>query len=422
MEKMIVEEYLAKSIIRQGGASIFSWSEVYLNPYQGCYHDCVYCDGKSEHYHMHDDFGLRIKVKENAPELFTKFLKSKGFYPVHKKEQLAMYDFFPSLKESDKGEKIGKSIVTIGGGVCDVYQQAEEKTKMTRRLLEIVYDYQLPLWILTKNALVLRDIDLIKKINKETYACVNFTITLNDEEAQKIFEPRASTTTERFEAIRKLRKEGIHSGIYCYPALPFIGDTDENIRAIYKRAKEIRAEFIYANGLTLKPGRSKNEFMKTLKQHYPSIYPQYEILYGNENKYGHLDIEQFKKFNLMWPLVKGYKYGYELGIDYCAERYAPEGKIATNIRLSEILYRIAYLESNIIRTPKYEINAFNKAARLVETSKMDFALLQKEDYEDIPTTKQVRKVIVEFIEKRESNYLKKLEKQVYDHIISKYYS
>jgi len=420
MTKMTIEEIHAKSIIRQGGPSIFSWAEVYLNPYQGCYHDCVYCDGKSEYYHMHDDFGQLIKLKVNAPQLLVKFLKDKGFFPIHKKEQLAIYDFFPSLKDSE-GSKLGKWIITPGGGVCDVYQPAEKTAKMTRKILEILYDYQFPIWILTKNDLVIRDIDILKKINEETYACVNFTITLNDEETQKVFEPRASTTTERFEAIRKLRKEGIHSGIYCYPALPFIGDTDENIHAIYIRAKDVGAEFIFANGLTLKPGRSKDEFMQTLKQYNPEYYQKYELLYGNNNKYGNLDIEQFKNFKLKWPFITGYKYGFDLGIDYCAKRYVPEGRIATNIQLSEILRRIVYLKTNIIGTKQFEINSFNKAASLVEKSKRDFGVLKEEDYESIPVSNLVRNVIIEFIEKRESKYLKKLEKEAYDQIISKYY-
>ncbi|NHJ46846.1 MAG: radical SAM protein [Asgard group archaeon] len=421
MTKMHIEEIHAKSIIRQGGPSIFSWSEVYLNPYQGCYHDCVYCDGKSENYHMHDDFGHLIKVKINAPQLLVKFLQGKGFFPVHKKEQMAMYDYFPSLKDSS-GSKLSKWIITPGGGVCDAYQQAEETVKMTRKLLEILYDYQFPVWILTKNDLVLRDIDLLKKINEESYACVSFTITHNDEKVQKIFEPRASTTNKRFEAIRELRKAGIHSGIYCYPALPFIGDTDENIQAIYKRAKEVGAEFIYANGLTLKPGRSKNEFMETLKQYDPEIYSKYIHLYGNENKYGNLDIEQFKRYKLKHPLLTGYKYGYELGIDYCAKRYPPEGQIETNVHLAEILHRISYIKNNIIRTPLYEINAFSKATRMVETSKRDFGLLEKEDYEDIPTTKLVREVIIDYLEKKKSKYLLDLEKEAYERIVAKYYS
>ncbi len=419
---MKIEEKLVKTLIRQGGPSVFSWSEIYLNPYQGCYHNCVYCDGKSEYYHMHDDFGDRIFVKKNAPALFKKYLKSKGFRSVHSNEQFAIDEFFPSLKEISNSKVIPKSIITIGGGVCDVYQQPEKTEKMTRELLEIVYDYQFPLWILTKNDLVLRDLDIIKEINKESYACVNFTITLKDEKAQKIFEPRASSTSERFEAVRALRKEGIHSGIFCYPALPFIGNTDENIQAIYQRAKEVNAEFIYADGLTLKPGRSKDEFMRSVKEHYPNLYPKYEVLYGNNNKYGHLDVEQAKKLGLIWPFHRGYKFGYELGLDYTAKRYVPEGRIKANLLLSELLRRIVYLEGSILYHPQYEVTAFSKAAKLAEISRKDFGKLEEEEFLDIPTTDKVREVIKKFVKTGKSDYLKELEKKSYDHIVDKYYS
>ncbi|MHA1157049.1 MAG: radical SAM protein [Candidatus Heimdallarchaeota archaeon] len=372
---MKIENYEAKSLVRQGGVSIFSWAETYLNPYQGCYHNCVYCDGKSEQYYMHEDFGERIRVK-----------------------------------------------TTIGGGVCDVYQPAEKEAKMARKLLEIVYDYQLPLWILTKNKLVLRDIDLIKKINKESYACVNFTITLADERARKIFEPRASSSEERFEAIKILRKEGINSGIYFYPCLPFIGDTEENVSSIYQRAKEVNAQFVNCAGLTLKPGRSKNEFMNALRVNYPDIYPKYEQLYGNENKYGHLDYEQFKKLNLVWPEIKGYKYGYELGLSFVADRYVPDGRMATNLKIAELLLKISYIKRNVIHDSKFEIQDFNKASHLVENSTRDFGLLEDDEFSEISISKSVRSIIQEYVEQGKSSYLQKLEKKAYEQVMNKYYS
>ncbi|NHJ04577.1 MAG: radical SAM protein [Candidatus Heimdallarchaeota archaeon] len=422
MSSMLIEQKEAKSLIRQSGPSIFSWSEIYLNPYQGCFHNCVYCDGKSEHYHMHDDFGTRIMVKTNAPTLFKTFLKKKGFNPIHKKEQFAIYDFFPSLKELDKPPHQGRSIITIGGGVCDVYQPAEKEMKMTRKLLEIVYDYQLPLWILTKNKLVLRDIDIIKEINKETYACVNFTITLMNEKSQKIFEPGASTTQERFDAIKMLRKEGIHSGIYFYPALPFIGDTDENIQALYKRANEVKSEFVYCYGLTLKPGRSKNEFMQTLQKHYPDIYPKYNELYGNNNKYGHLDYHVFKQMNLVWPEIKGFKYGYEYKLGYTAERYIPEGRIYTNLKLSELLRKIVFIKSSLLQDSKFDVQSFSKAANYIENSQKDFGQLDESEYDDIPVSQNVKQVITDFLVEKESSFLEKLEKRTYEYIVKKYYN
>ena len=79
---MILEEYEAKSVVRTSMPSLFSWGEVYLNPYQGCSHDCKYCDGKSEAYYMHTDFAERIRVKTNAPQLLETYLKRKGFIPL----------------------------------------------------------------------------------------------------------------------------------------------------------------------------------------------------------------------------------------------------------------------------------------------------------------------------------------------------
>jgi len=76
---MIIEEYDAKSLVRTTKTSLFSWAEVYLNPYQGCEHDCVYCDGKAEGYYMHNDFGQRIRVKKNAPELLENYLKKQDY-------------------------------------------------------------------------------------------------------------------------------------------------------------------------------------------------------------------------------------------------------------------------------------------------------------------------------------------------------
>ncbi|MFW9922886.1 MAG: radical SAM protein [Candidatus Thorarchaeota archaeon] len=418
---MNVEEIEAKSLVRMSGPSIFSWAEIYLNPYQGCFHDCKYCDGNSEHYHMHDDFSGKLKVKINAPQLFEKFLKSKGFNSVHRKEQYEMFDFFPGLKEDKKRYRVAKSIINIGGGVCDVYQPLEEEVKMTRKLLEIVYDYQMPLWILTKNDLVLRDIDLIKEINKETYACVNFTITLANEREQKIFEPGASTTEERFQAIKEFRKAGIHSGVYFYPTLPFIGDTEENIKNIYERAKKVDTEFIFCGSLTLKPGRNKNEFLQTIKQNFPQFLSNYEILYGNNNKYGMLDIEKFNEFNLVWPEIKGFKYGYELGLDFAAERYVPDGRLFMNLKISELFRKITYIQNSFLNESKYIIQAFSMAAQFIEKSTKDFALLSDDDYDAMPVADYVKLVIKEYIKNNSSDYLNNLENLAYNKILEKYY-
>ncbi len=413
---MIIEEYDAKSLVRTAKTSLFSWAEVYLNPYQGCEHDCVYCDGKAESYYMHDDFGQRIRVKKNAPELLELYFKKQGFFPVNREKTSTLVDYFPKLREAADSSKTKKFVLFIGGGVCDVYQPAEKEVKMTRKLLQIAYDYKIPVFFLTKNTLILRDLDLLKKINEDTYACASFTITLADEKKQKIFEPNASTSQERFEAIDKLRSEGIHSGIYFYPTLPFIGDTDENLNAIYRTAKEVDAEFIYCWGLTLKPGRNKTEFMNTLKEHFPDIYPKYKILYGNEDKYGNLDRAEFKELGLIWPEIKGYKLGYELGLDYTSERYVPEGRIKTNLELSALFQRLAYLKSFFVKSSKYEIRQLNEAARFLNTYKRDFSKLNDEEREQTVIDYGIMHYIEDYIANRESEALENLEKFSYESV------
>lgn len=191
---------------------------------------------------MHEDFAERIKVKANAPQLLEQYLRKNKFIPLRREKTSTLLDFAPALKK--QVTQPAKFILFIGGGVCDVYQPAENETQMTRTLLGIAHDYKFPVCILTKNTLVLRDLDLLKKINKDSYACCSFTITLKDD-TQKIFEPNASTTKERFEAIKTLRDNGIHAGVYFYPVLPFIGDTNKNMQGIYDTAKKVKAEFVY---------------------------------------------------------------------------------------------------------------------------------------------------------------------------------
>jgi DNA repair photolyase len=410
---MILEEYKAKSVVRTSAPSMFSWGEAYLNPYQGCSHDCKYCDGKSEGYYMHTDFAERIRVKVNAPQLLETYLRRKGFIPLRREKTSTLLDFIPSLKEEIQSKLKPKFILYIGGGVCDVYQPAEAQVRMTRKLLNIAYDYQFPVFILTKNTQVLRDIDLLRKINEDSYVCCSFTITLADESVQKIFEPTASTTQERFAAISTLRKEGIHSGVYFYPCLPFIGDTDENMQLIYEQAKRTDAEFVYCWGLTLKPGRNKKEFFQTLEKHFPPLLSKYQQLYKNEDKYGNLDVDQFKKMGLVWPEIKGYRLGYEYGLPYTAQRYVPDGCIKMNLQVSEVLLRSAYIKKYILKHAQAEVRPLEQASRFLETFKKDISELEMGEVTELPISTSLIPYIQEFIVENKSNYLEKLEKEAY---------
>jgi len=307
---MEIEYYQARTLVReQKGSKI-----VHLNPYQGCFHDCVYCDGKAENYHMHEDFGTRLKVKENAPELLEKFLRKKGFLPVNRKNTGTLMDL--GIEPPQQPEKI---IVGISGGVCDIYQPAEEKVGMARKMMQTVYDFGLPVELLTKNKLVLKDIDLLKKINADTHAtvCMSIVFSQENEHLREIFEPGASTIAERLETLKILHDAGISTGIWMLPILPWLSDTDENLESMVRDMAEVGVQFILPGGMTMKPGRQKDQFMKVMYERFPELAPKYAALYRNNDKWGHMDRAEAKlqNINSWWPKLKKYCQEYGVRLD-----------------------------------------------------------------------------------------------------------
>jgi DNA repair photolyase len=304
---MDIEYYKAKSLVREDKAG----KDVRLNPYQGCEHDCVYCDGKSEGYHMHADFGTKIRVKENAPELLEQYLRKKGFLPINRKRTGTLLDL--GIEPAAQPEKF---TIGISGGVCDVYQPAEAKVGMSRKMLQIVYDYGFPVSLLTKNKLVLKDLDMLRKINKDSDATVCMTIVFSRENEclREIFEPGASTISERFETLKTLHENGISTGIWMLPILPWLCDAEENLESLVQDAADAGVGFILPGGLTLKPGRSKDEFMACLEMHFPELVEKYARLYGNNHKYGPPDEVQAARMGIQeWiPKLKTYCKKYEI--------------------------------------------------------------------------------------------------------------
>ena len=148
---MIVQTIRAKTLIR---TSEQSHAHVHLNPYQGCFHDCRYCDGKSERYYMHEDFTNRVIAKINAPDLFEKYLSRKGFFPYNRETTSTIVDYLPSMKNGDSLNLPPKFLISMFGNVCDVYQPAEAKFQITQKLLNVAYDYGFPIRLLTKSNLV----------------------------------------------------------------------------------------------------------------------------------------------------------------------------------------------------------------------------------------------------------------------------
>jgi len=353
----------------------------------------------------HDEFSNNIKVKVNAPVLLEQYLRGRGFYPVNRERTDTLVDFIPSFNESAKQNLPNKFILYIGGGICDVYQPVEEVLSVTRKLIQIAYDYSFPIKSLTKNALVLRDIDLLKKIHKQSFARISLTITLSDQEEQLIFEPRASTTEERFSSVQKLREEGLPAGVYMTPLLPFIGDTRKNLEDLFKRCQEVNAEFVVTGGLTLRPGKHKDEMFSVIKEHYPELLEKYTKLYINNHPNGMPDTFYSHKLNLVDTIKIGYEMSKKYQIPFFEPRYIPEDILLFNRRVSTVLSRIAFLKLKILQNSSFEAISIQQDRILLETLKIDLKRMNSNELEDLPFHDESLPFILEMLERNQCQFL-----------------
>ncbi len=257
---MGIQEINAKSILRKN-KKIDSWfvSRYGMNLYRGCTHNCVYCDGRAEKYQAHADFESKVVVKINALELLKKELT-----PTHRKKPLK------------------PGFIMIGGGVGDSYQPVEKQYKITRKVLEHLYTTKFPAHILTKSTLVQRDIDILRKINSKTRAIISFSFSSVNDDISKVFEPGVPSPSERLETIKTLKDEGFYCGMFLMPVIPFLTDKADLIEESVKKAKDAGVDFIIFSGMTLKNGRQKEYFYKTLKENYPEKIVDYENIYKGD--------------------------------------------------------------------------------------------------------------------------------------------
>ena len=223
-----------------------------MNVYRGCTHGCIYCDSRSKCYQFTHDFE-DIEVKQNAPELLEKALKSKR-----------------------------KKCMIGTGAMCDPYLHAEEKLLITRRCLEIIDRYGFGAAVQTKSSRVLRDLDLLSSINDQGKAVVQMTVTTLDEGLCRIVEPNVSTTAERFATLEKFRDAGIPTIVWMTPILPFINDTEENVAGILEGCARAGVKGIihFGTGLTLREG-DREYFYAALDRHFPGLKEKYIRTFGS---------------------------------------------------------------------------------------------------------------------------------------------
>jgi DNA repair photolyase len=260
----------------------------------------------------------------------------------------------------DEGRR--KIIIGISGGVSDAYQPAEEKYRVTQQVLETLYDFRMPVFVLTKSNLVLRDLDLFKEIHKQAFVNICFSITLHNEETKAIFEPKSSATWERFDALKQIRKAGLHGGVMAYPTIPCVGDTYENMQELAKDAKKAGAEFIMFAGMTLKPGRQKEYFFNVVRRRVPDAYPLIERIYANNHTYGH-PIVELLPVNVM---IQGRKICKEVGIADRSIRYMMPSEPKPNVRVLNTLFDLVYYQSMSLGRPRSSWQPYHSLAVLIE--------------------------------------------------------
>lgn len=223
-----------------------------INVYRGCTHGCIYCDSRSVCYGFTHEF-TDIEVKENAPLLLEKALRSK------------------------------RRRCMIGtGAMCDPYIPLERELRITRQCLELIKQYDFGAAVQTKSDLVMRDIDLLADINRSTKAVVQMTLTTADDDLCRIIEPNVCPTSRRFEVLCEMKKAGIPTVVWMCPILPYINDTEENILAIVDMASRAGCSGILAFGigLTLRDG-DRQYYYAALDRLFPQLRNIYIQRYGD---------------------------------------------------------------------------------------------------------------------------------------------
>ncbi|MBY9006978.1 MAG: radical SAM protein [Candidatus Lokiarchaeota archaeon] len=288
------------------------WARYTINPYSGCTHACIYCDARSQRYYL-EDFENEIIIKENiVKKLDQTISRSRTLLP----------------------DVIGP------GGVCDAYQPIEEKIENTRNILKIVIKHNYPVNIATKNRLIIRDIDILKKIAENTWSTIGFSITTLDEEIASILEPFSTLPKERITAIKEIKQKApkIQVGTYFIPNIPFVCDSDDNIERIIKESKDAGADFIvFSPSLTIRD-LQKVYFIKKLNNSKLKIIVEPLLKLYNKNNYA--PFEYTKKLNKTFL-----KYCEKYKLPIRIKRWIPLDYRKWNYKIAELLLNKEYMES-----------------------------------------------------------------------------
>jgi DNA repair photolyase len=274
-----VHEERPKSILSENDSPDIGF-RYSLNPYRGCYHACAYCYARPSHQYWGfgagTDFERKITVKVNAPELLRQHF--------------------------DRADWRGELIVMSGNTDC--YQPLEAAHTLTRRCLEVCVEYQNPVSIITKNALVARDVDVLRRLRDVARVRVYISLPFADPAHARAIEPGASPPARRFAAMQALSDAGIETGIAIAPVI--VGLNDGQLSELLERARQAGARHAFITALRL-PGEVKTVFESRLREAFPGYANKvlsgiYQIRRGklNESAFG----ERMQGHGPRWQVVQ----------------------------------------------------------------------------------------------------------------------
>ncbi len=231
----------ARSILARNDSPDIGF-DLSINPYRGCEHGCIYCYARPTHSYLNLspglDFETRIVAKLNAAECLRKAFSKPSYQPMH---------------------------LNLGS-VTDAYQPAERELKITREIIEVLAEYQHAFSIITKSALVMRDLDLLAPMAAQNRAAVYVSITTLDNSLARILEPRAAAPQRRLQTIQTLAEAGIPVGVSVSPMIPFINEPE--LERILDAAAKAGASSAFSIVLRL-PWEVRPLFQDWLQQHFP---------------------------------------------------------------------------------------------------------------------------------------------------------
>ena len=223
-----------------------------MNIYRGCVHGCIYCDSRSACYQFTHPFE-DVEVKRNAPELLEAALRKKR-----------------------------KRCVIATGSMSDPYQPCEKELRLMRRCLELIERYGFGASVITKSDLVLRDLDLFESIHRKAKSVLQMTLTVADDELSRVLEPNVCPSSRRYEVLKEFQSRGIPGVVWLSPFLPFLTDTEENLRQLldFCFSAGVKGIVCFGIGLTLRQG-NREYFYSQLDRHFPGLSDEYRKTYGD---------------------------------------------------------------------------------------------------------------------------------------------